>query len=360
MTRQAAMNMPRRIRTATASLAALTMGVVVAAQPSDARAQEGPGLDGEFSVQRFEPVPGPRNFMSVAGARTDGEWAWTSALMFDYQHNPFVVQSCVSETDCDDANAVQTEDTAVVSDMLTWNLLASITPIPIIQVGLRVPVAFVSGAGMDFEGPTAGAASQGSEISAAGLGDIALEGKVRIWGEPNDPIVFGAALDVAAPLGHATSEGNYIGNRTPISVGGRGIVDLKLDGFTASANLRGIYREDSSFGDTTIGPEFRWGVGAGYQFHEMFRGIAEGYGATRFSDVKGTNSVEIDGGIQVLPLDGRLVITAAGGTGLVKGIGVPVARAIFGVAFHYEAANDQDGDGIPNDEDQCPNEAEDK
>ncbi len=353
------MHMPRRNRTVTASVAALALGVVVA-QPSDALGQESPGQDGEFSIQRFEPVPGPRNFMSVAGARTDGEWTWSSALMFDYQRDPFVVQSCVSETDCEDPNASQPEDTAVVSDMLTWNLLASITPIPIIQVGLRVPVAFVSGVGMDFEGPTAGTGSEGSEISAVGLGDIALEGKVRIWGEPNDPVVFGAALDLAAPLGHATSEGNYIGNRTPISVGGRGIVDLKIEDFSASANLRGIYRQDSSFGDTTIGPEFRWGVGAGYQFHEMFRGIVEGFGATRFSDIKGTNSVEIDAGIQVLPLGGRLVITAAGGTGVVKGIGVPVARAIFGVAFHYEAANDEDGDGIANDEDQCPTEAEDK
>ena len=341
------------------SLAALALGIVALTHPCDALGQEGPGQDGEFSVQRFEPVPGPRNFMSVAGGRTDGEFTWSSALMFDYQRDPFVVKSCFSETNCDAANATQREDTAVVSDMLTWNLLASITPIPIIQVGLRVPVAFVSGAGMDFEGPTAGGGS-GEGIKGAGLGDIALEGKVRIWGEPKDPIVFAAALDVAAPLGHATAEGKYIGNRTPITVGGRGIVDLKLDGFTAAANLRGIYRQDSTFGDTTIGPEFRWGVAAGYQFHEMFRGIAEGYGATRFSDVNGTNSVEIDGGIQVLPLEGRLIITAAGGTGLVKGIGVPIARAIFGVAFHYEALNDDDGDGIPNDEDQCPTKAEDR
>ena len=29
--------------------------------------------DGEFTVQRFAPAPGPRNFVTVEGARTDGD-----------------------------------------------------------------------------------------------------------------------------------------------------------------------------------------------------------------------------------------------------------------------------------------------
>ena len=34
--------------------------------------------DGQFSVQRFEPAPGSGNYLSVEGARVDGEWGVTA------------------------------------------------------------------------------------------------------------------------------------------------------------------------------------------------------------------------------------------------------------------------------------------
>src|SRR5258708_17315076 len=33
--------------------------------------------DGEFSVQKFSPAPGPRNYVTVEGARTDGQMAFS-------------------------------------------------------------------------------------------------------------------------------------------------------------------------------------------------------------------------------------------------------------------------------------------
>ena len=334
-------------------LAPAALVAICAAAPS-ASAQE--ATDGEFSVQRLEPVAGPKNYLGVAGARMQGEWTWSAGLMFDYQRDPFVVRSCVSETDCSAPNAQNSEDVAVVQDMMTWNVLASITPIEWLQVGLRVPVAYASGEGID--------ASSGQPavdgLSGAGLGDVNLEGKFRFFGEPDGLIVLAAAADVSAPLGHATSEGNYIGNSTPIAGGIRGIVDLKVDDFAAAVNLRGVFKENASFGDTTLGPEMRWGVALGYQVHDMIRPIVEGYGTTRFSTANGTNSLEIDGGLQITPLEGMLVITAAGGAGVLQGIGVPLARGIFGVSFSYDAMADEDQDGVGDNEDQCPTDAEDR
>lgn len=335
-------------------LVAAWLGTAVApaaAQPAETAA------DGEFSVQRFEPAPGPRNFLSVAGARTDGELAWSAGLMFDYQRDPFVITSCVTATDCSAANAQNTQDTVVVRDMLTWNLMGTLTPIPIVQLGLRVPVAFATGDGIDFTtgGPNA------TGLSGAGMGDLNLEGKFRVYGEVDDPIVIGAAADLSAPLGHATSEGNYIGNATPITGGIRAIFDAKpVEELSFAVNLRGVFKENATFGNTTLGPEFRWGVAAGYQPHELFRIIAESFGSTRFTTVNGTNSWEIDGGIQVMPVDGALVIAAAGGTGIIKGVGVPVGRAVVGLTFTYEGSHDEDGDGVPDERDRCPTDAEDQ
>jgi OmpA-OmpF porin, OOP family len=314
--------------------------------------------DGEFSVQRFEPEPGPRNFLGVAGARTDGDLTWSAALFFDYQHDPFVITSCVSSSDCSDPNAQATDDFHVVKSMYTWNALASFTPIAWAQIGLRVPVAYATGDGIPTASNTGETLGSGG-LSAVGLGDLTLEGKFRVFGEPDDLFTLGAAAELSAPTGHATSDGSYIGNSTPITGGIRAIADVKYEGFVAAANLRGVFKENAKLGDTTLGPEFRWGAALGYQVHELFRPIVEAFGSTAFSTTNGTNALEIDGGIQITPLDGELVITAAGGTGIIKGVGVPIGRAIVGVGFYYDHADDEDSDGIANDVDQCVSDAED-
>ncbi len=305
-------------------------------------------------MQRFEPAPGPRNFLSVAGGRTDGEWTWGAGVMFDYQRAPLVLQSCASSTDCSapDANV---SDTLVIRDMLTWNVLGSITPIPRLQIGLRVPVAYTAGDGVDLTdgGPSA------SGINAIGVGDVALEGKVRMVGDPSDTFVLAAAIGAAAPTGHLSAAGNYLGQDTPITAGGRIIADIQVDDFRAALNVGGVYRSEARLGDTPIGSEFRYGAAVGYRVHEMIGLFAETFGASRFSIQNGTNPLEINGGVRLLLLHQRLQIRAAGGTGIISGIGVPSARAIVGISFFYDDDQDQDGDGIADDFDQCPTKAED-
>ena len=92
--------------------------------------------EGEFSVQRFEPAPGTKNYLSASKAS-----AWTAAmgfsagLMFNYSRNPFVVRSCKSRDGLQRAERraghdVST-DTDVIKDMFTWDVLASLTPFPV-------------------------------------------------------------------------------------------------------------------------------------------------------------------------------------------------------------------------------------
>ncbi|MEM6787031.1 MAG: thrombospondin type 3 repeat-containing protein [Myxococcota bacterium] len=343
---------PRRTKTAPALLVAagvLTVSV-------SAGAQEASAVDGEFSVQRFEPAIGPRNYLSVAGGRTAGELDWGVSAMFDYQREPLVVKSCISATDCDAPNAQNTTDVPVVQDMFTWNLMGSFTPVEWVQIGVRVPMAFVVGDGLD---PTTGGASADG-ISTFGVGDAMLEGKFRVFGGPDDMIVLAAAADIAGPFGTLSAENSYIGNDSPVTGGVRAIFDFKYDDFTAAANLRGVFKSNSTLGNTTLGPELRYGVGLGYRVHPLFKVIAEGFGSTVFSTVNGSNALEVDGGVQITPLDGRLVITAAGGAGVLQGVGVPLARGMVGLGFYYGGgASDEDGDGIPDTSDQCPTDAED-
>jgi hypothetical protein len=52
------------------------------------------------SVQRFQPAPGPRNYFTMRGARTDGEKAWSAGLMVNYAFEPLTVQSCRGVESC--------------------------------------------------------------------------------------------------------------------------------------------------------------------------------------------------------------------------------------------------------------------
>ncbi|WP_052374621.1 OmpA family protein [Chondromyces apiculatus] len=319
-----------------------------------------PAAEGEFSVQRFEPAPGSKNYLSVEGARMEAAVGWSAGVMFDYANRPFVVRSCISEEECSQPNPA-TEDVAVVSDMFTWNLMGSVTPLKFLQIGLRVPLAYVNGSGFN---PETGTAAQDG-LGAFAVGDPTLEGKVRVYGQPQDPVVIGAALDLSAPLGRLTAENSYVGNSAPVRIGVRAIFDGAAGPLSFGANVRAVILPATQrLGTTEIGPvELRYGVGLGYKVSEVFRVIAEGYGATGFkfsnSGQTGTNSLEVDGAIQVQPLSMGLVLTAGGGAGILQGVGVPAFRALGGIAFVSEPG-DEDGDGIDDKNDDCPSQPEDK
>ncbi len=317
--------------------------------------------DGEFTVQNFTPAPGTKNFLGVEGLRMDGAWGFSVGVFFNYAKNPFVVLSCRSQTDCSDKNAINKTDTKVIGDMFTWDLLAAVSPVKRLQVGLRLPLSYVSGQGLDIT--TGQGLPQG--LKKFGVGDPTLEGKVRLFGGAQDPYLVGAALDVSFPVGHQFSDQKagtdfYLGNSSPVTVGVRGIFDGAAGPVQFGLNLRGVFRAPAELGTTKIGPaDFRYGVGLGYRVSPIFRVIAEAFGSTQFSAKNGTNTLETDGAVEITPLESRLQIRAGGGAGILQGVGVPNGRAFVGIAFANEVG-DQDGDGIPDDKDKCPTIAEDK
>ena len=151
-------------------VSASALAVASLASP-DAWAQD-TAAEGSFAVQTFNPAPGPRNYLTTRGARTDGEMAWSAGLMVNYGYKPFVIVSCESSTDCDGSDATGEEDVLVVENLATADLMGSFTPIPMLQAGLRIPVQFLKGQGLTDQGR-----ADPEELSAAGLGDPELEVK---------------------------------------------------------------------------------------------------------------------------------------------------------------------------------------
>lgn len=320
--------------------------------PGLAQAQES-AFEGEFSVQRFNPAPGPRNLINSRGARQDGEMTWSGGLMLNYAYRPFVIQSCVSETDCDAENAVNPEDVLVVENLATADLLGSFTPFPELQLGLRLPISFVDGQGITEDGRP-----NPDEISTLALGDMELEGKYRFFGTAEDVVALAGGAFVTLPFGTlTTADQSYAGDRT-VGFGARGIGDVKLGDATLIANLIGMWRRPGRVGSTKLGAELRYSVGAAYAVTSILDVMAEGFGSTKFSAQAGTNTLEALLGARLRPERLPLSLSAGAGTGVLRGVGVPSLRAFLGVTYLNEV-KDADGDGIPDHLDGCPTVAED-
>ena len=313
-----------------------------------ANAQE---VNNQVSVQRFDPAPGPRNFITTRTARSDGQYTWSAGFMANYAYEPFVVQTCPLNTSCDATGAVRSP---VVEAMVTGDFYGSFTVIPQLQIGLKVPISWVSGRGI-----TSNAQSLKDGLSAVGMGDAQLEVKGRFYGEAGDPLVAGAYLYGTAPTGVLTTQGlNYIGNSSP-TVGGALIGDGQFGPLSFALNLGGIYRQKAELGpNISLGPEGRWGAAVGYEIGPMIKAMVDAYGSTNFSTSAGGNSIEVDLGAQVKIPQVPIVATAGAGIGVLKGVGLPAVRAFLGAMWVAEVA-DRDEDGLSDELDACPTDAED-
>ncbi len=321
------------------ALAALTV-----APRAHAQAQ----VSGDFQLQRFDPAAGSHNFLTTRGARMDGKMAWTAGFMANYSYRPYDVKACFG-ADC--TGVVRT--TRVVENELTGDLLGALTIIPRLQLGLKIPISWVKGQGINPE--TGGNSHHG--IDAVGAGDPELEVKGRLYGESSAPFVIGLAGFVSGPIGHAFAKGEYIGDTQP-SAGGRIIVDGDKGPLSFGVNLGGAYHDKANIGSTNVGSVGLYNAAIGYRVSPVMRVLVDGFGTTRFSSVTGENTFELDGAIQIFPLGSPVTVSLGAGTAPVEGVGAPKVRAFAGLSYSLEK-RDRDGDGIDDAADQCPTDKED-
>jgi hypothetical protein len=316
---------------------------------SSASAQDAIGK--EFSAQRFDPAPGPRNFLSTRGARTDGEMAWSAGLNVNYAYTPLKVESCISDTPGTCNAAINTRTLKVVENLIQADVLGSFTPIPRLQLGLRLPVGFSKGNGIDEF-------AQPAPFSKPGMPDPELEVKVRAYGEVKDPVVVGVAVYGTAPTGHLTAPHAYMGDET-FGGGIRAILDGDFGPIQFGVNLGGVLRGEGRMDQAKVGSEMRYSAAVAYRPSPLLRVVVDGFGSTRFTSTAGENALEIDGGAQITPVGSPFIFQAGAGFGALEGFGVPVVRALIGGGYVFEK-RDRDNDGIDDSVDQCPTVPEDR
>jgi OmpA-OmpF porin, OOP family len=339
---------------------AIFAACVLSGVVSETHAQEGldsPDIEvqrtGQFNIQRFGAAPGPRNFLTTRTVRTDGEHAFSVGAMANFAYEPLVIQLsgevCQDRDDC---------NTRAVQTLVALDLMPTYTPIPQIQIGLRVPLTYAYGQGMTIEGLPERNRDMGIDgIDTFAISDPELEAKFRFYGTLDTPVAVGAAIFGTAPIGKAMAKDNFVGSDS-FTGGGRLIFDAKFSILQVAVNAGYRYQKSAQI-VSKLGSEGIVSVAAGANLAPTIRILADAFASSQFGSEPGTNTAEVGIAAQFSPPMSPWAVTLGGGPGLIKGaIGVPLVRAYLGVSYTYENRDD-DGDGIVGASDFCPASAED-
>ncbi len=330
------------------------LATLLLAAPS-AHAQEPFDVD----VQNFRPAMDSRSFITVERSKALGTFEPSFGLYLDWAFNP------LSQSIGDD------KDHELIESYGTGRFVFALGFGNIVEIGANIPVVIVRG---DVDGP-----GQEETFAGDGLGDAGLSLKLRILDRERFPV--GIAIVPAVQFG--SGEANVFathGQDTIIS--GDVVFDFELGSrvglaFNAGARFRDERRIEGNVsivdedGNVTgqakrndpyvVGNELTYSAGLGILLvPERLELIFEGYGASPLgvSGAARATPLEALAALRIFLL-GNSFLTFGATRGLLDSLGDPDVRVFGGIIFE-PAVGDRDGDGIPDDIDNCPDDPEDK
>jgi hypothetical protein len=286
--------------------------------------------------------------------------------MLDYAHRPMSLDDVRAQTV---GAEPRNDELDVVGGMTTLQLTGALSIANRVQVGLNVPIVLHTfGASYEWSEPACPAPDcdppramgiyriRGGDGST--LGDPRLHLLVNLM-DPDEAggIGFGVAAWGTAPLARAVLPGRYAGDPS-FAVGGHLIFSLTFDRFRAAINLGGAYHEEARVILSRRTAEMTWGAAAQYDFDELFGAVIELAGATTFGlvyDNEAPTEIRAAGILRV----GDFTMRVGAGAGLAYALGVPIFRVLGDVSYSPRPNRDTDRDGLSDDRDACPAEAED-
>ena len=311
------------------TLLPLTALILPLATASLSSAQED-NLDAE----RFKPAVTTDGWVTAegSGVRPTQDPLELGAFL-NYAYRPLVI--------VDDDGEVTHK---LVGGRMGFDLLGSYTLAGPFAIGLGLPLyALQTGDG---------------DPTFAGLGDVRVVPKLRLL-DDRDSIGLALVAELRAP----THTGDFSGGARMVQFVPKAVLDHRFPGgLRFGFNLGVAIREKTTVGNVEAGSELAYAGALGYRFG----------GASGNTEI----GIELNGGAglsesdkEELPLETFLYlrhepseeweIIGGPGIGTIPGYGVPLFRAFVGVRYR-PTAHDRDHDGVPDDEDKCPDVAEDR
>jgi OmpA-OmpF porin, OOP family len=340
--------------------------------------------NGGADTHLFRPALDSKGFFSTNGTDIVGHGDFSFGLVLDYGNNLLRTSSSRTPRDGPDgplcrANQPCAPDgpgtgvPALVEDSFqgTFNFSYGLGNFAV--VGITAPVILMSGDPAYNIGPN-GDQYNSAALNAQKLSNLALHGKVRFT-RVDRGIGLGAAVQVGIPVADAPQD---LGADPGVWYWPQILIENRFGAtgrFRIGANVgyRGHTGENARFEQDTFGNDqlaegtFQYGNLVTYQGGIAWRAldaldlVAESYGTL----LVGTNSAsgqvfsnEFVGGIKLFVEEKSFLMLGGGSRAFSTGFEAADLRLILGFVFE-PSIGDRDGDGIKDDEDQCPDDPED-
>jgi hypothetical protein len=327
-----------------------------------ARADPVPSLD----LRSFHAPIDPASGVWVTPADSPGSGEWNAGLWLSYAFRPITLRDASTKAIALD----------VIEHQLTSDVVAAVGLWHRLELGVDVPILLYQ----TGDRPTAAAtqAIGAYVVPRQAFGDLALDAKITIV-RPTAGEVGGFALALAERLSLPTGDTSSFLGEGAVTNEARLLAEYRLAalgvygglGFT----LRGA-REDFACGSvgaaactSRFGNELPFGLGV--SFRPQALGIDSKGRMTWFLEMNGhlpagplapftstaASSLTVDAAIRVA-LGGDVSVLAGLATSPLGGVGDAPVQGLLSVSW-APRAHDRDGDGIPDDVDQCPDLPED-
>lgn len=349
---------------------------VAVAQPAELA--NGRGMD----LHLFRPAVDSKGLFTVNGTDIVGHLDYSFGLVMDGGFGLLPFQGFVNDSSVLAANAAREDH--LVDQLFSGTFHFNLGLGNIAVVGLQIPVQFAGGNNVTVPATYNLGGSDG--LDRQGIGNITLHGKFRLTRVERSGVGIAAILHLELPTGDSESfigDGfslwpvfafevrpipeirlalnlgyrlNFLDGAT-IPVGGRSVPG-NPDGSATMASLMGT---GASAGvPVEYGHLVTAGLGASFRVARPLDLVVEAYGSQLVDQIGDSEalSVEALGGIKVF-VERNSYLFLGAGIGLpTDGFQAADYRATLGFIFE-PSIGDRDGDGYKDDDDDCPDEAED-
>jgi len=301
-----------------------------------------------LNVDHYSVATGAMGGMTVPTSQAQRLKEWSLGLHAHYTRNPLVVY------------ADRLRLGSAIADRAGAELVASMGLLNWLEIGLALPMT-------GYQRGEPGLAI--GELTTAGIQDPRVHAKIQLLSRERDS-GLGIAIvpEVTIPLGDDQAfmgQGGFTAHPQLV-------IDVAapwLLGFRFGAVAGAVFRPDVEIGNLTLSNEISYRVGAGLGLLKLadqkVEAVAEVYGRSQINDFAGrveTSPVVGTAGLKnYIDVDfGHQLVTYVGvGAGFNRGYGAPNYQGMIGVMYR-RWLSDRDGDGLFDDEDQCPENPEDK
>jgi outer membrane protein OmpA-like peptidoglycan-associated protein len=360
--------------------------------PSVSVAQEARLSDGGMDLHLFRPAVDTRGYFSVNGSEVMPHKEFSFGLVLDagfgiLRYNGFI-------NDPGQAADQASRQSRISKQAFTGTFMFNIGLIDRLVLGIQLPITFFRGNAVqtpDRGGTCPGGTAtgclyndQGTGLRSQGVGDLTIVAKARLLNLGEFPVGIALTLRAGFPTAKTTQfagepgyslwptavfefqpiekirlalEGGYRWNS------GQGATFI-WDGRSEPSDLLGSAIDPVDQGEGrrfTYDDLITFGFGSAFRIARSLDLVLELYGSQIAKEIgtKGTLSMEVLGGFKYFVTNKSFLFIAAG-AGIPKtGFQAADVRATIGIMYE-PAVGDRDKDGIADDDDGCPDAAEDK